>query len=169
LSWRDEGFSFFNDINRVQFDGLISRAFIVNGAVGKWYRLPRVQDLFRLAVDVHPEVTLYHMPYYHAGMVMAAGLEAGGDLYCGLISRLVPGTSALCKIVRLTGEGWTGEGCGCALSDTTIPNVIRAVQSTILLNMALSLPRWQSTKAAPAVMCSASHQISHTPPSDVQR
>jgi hypothetical protein len=52
-----------------------------------------------------------------------------------MISRLVPGTSALCKIVRLTGEGWTGEGCGCALSASTIPNVIRAVQSIILLNM----------------------------------
>jgi hypothetical protein len=76
LSWRDEGFPFLNDINRVQFDGLISRAFIVNGAVGKWYRLPRVQDLFRLAVDMHPEVTLYHMSYYHAGMVMTPGLEA---------------------------------------------------------------------------------------------
>ena len=63
LSWRDEGFPFLNDINRVQFDGLISRAFIVNGAVGKWYRLPRVEDLFRLAVDMHPEVTLYHMSY----------------------------------------------------------------------------------------------------------
>jgi hypothetical protein len=35
LSWRDEGFPFFNDINRIQFDGLVSRAFIVNGAVGK--------------------------------------------------------------------------------------------------------------------------------------
>src|SRR2546426_1668300 len=52
-----------------------------------------------------------------------------------MISRLVPGTSALCRIVRLIGEGWTGEGCGCALSDSTIPNVIRAVQSTIRLNM----------------------------------
>jgi len=35
LSWRDERFPFFNDINRVQFDGLVSRPFIVNGAVGK--------------------------------------------------------------------------------------------------------------------------------------
>jgi hypothetical protein len=35
LSWRDERLPFFNDINRVQFDGLVSRAFIVNGAVGK--------------------------------------------------------------------------------------------------------------------------------------
>src|SRR5262249_24380799 len=52
-----------------------------------------------------------------------------------MISRLVPGTSALCMIVRLTGEGWTGEGCGCALSDSSIANVMRAVQSVILLNM----------------------------------
>src|SRR5262245_17388847 len=52
-----------------------------------------------------------------------------------MVSRLVPGTSALCMIVRLTGEGWTGEGCGCALSDSSIANVMRAVQSVILLNM----------------------------------
>src|SRR5215813_2654936 len=56
-----------------------------------------------------------------------------------MISRLVPGTSDFCKIVRLTGEGWTGEGCGCALSDSTIPSVIRAAQSTILLNIVSSL------------------------------
>src|SRR5262245_21151410 len=62
-----------------------------------------------------------------------------------MISRLVPGTSALCKIVRLIGGGWTGEGCGCALSDSTIPNVIRTVQSTILLNMVPSYPRWHSS------------------------
>jgi hypothetical protein len=40
--------------------------------------------------------------------------------------------------VRLTGEGWTGDGCGWALSDSTIPNAIRAVQSTILLDIVLS-------------------------------
>src|SRR5262245_9286627 len=56
-----------------------------------------------------------------------------------MISKLVPGTSALCRIVRLTGEGWTGEGCGCALGDSTIPSVIRAAQSTILLNIVSSL------------------------------
>ena len=84
MSWRDEGFPFFNDINHVQFDGLISRAFIVNGAVGKCLGLPRAQDLFRLAVKVQPEVTLYDMSYYDAGMVMAPGFEAGGDLYGGV-------------------------------------------------------------------------------------
>src|SRR5215510_413768 len=52
-----------------------------------------------------------------------------------MVSRLVPGTSALCMIVRLTGEGWTGEGCGCALSDSSMANVARAVQSVIVLNM----------------------------------
>jgi hypothetical protein len=80
LSWRGEGFPFFHDINRVQFDGLISRAFIVNGAVGECYGLPRVQDSFRLTIHVQPEVTLYDMAYYDAGMVMASGLETGGDL-----------------------------------------------------------------------------------------
>src|SRR5262245_9195200 len=70
-----------------------------------------------------------------------------------MISRLVPGTSALCKIVRLIGGGWTGEGCGCALSDSAIPNMIRAVQSTILLNMVPSLNSgdlsYKTTKARP--------------------
>ena len=37
----------------------------------------------------------------------------------------------------MTGEGWTGDGCGWALSDSTIPNAIRAVQSTILFHLAL--------------------------------
>src|SRR5262249_20348755 len=82
LSWRDEGFPFFNDINHVQFDGLISRAFVVNGAVGKCLGLPRTQDLFRLAVKVQPEVTLYDMCHDHARMVMAPGFETGGDFYC---------------------------------------------------------------------------------------
>jgi len=80
LRWRDEGFPFFNDINHVQFDGLISRTFVVNAAVGKCYGLPYVEDLFRLPVHVQPEVTLYDMCHYHARMAMAAGLETGGDL-----------------------------------------------------------------------------------------
>jgi hypothetical protein len=41
-----------------------------------------VQDAFRLAIHVQPEVTLYDVAYYDAGVVMASGLETGGDLYC---------------------------------------------------------------------------------------
>src|SRR5262249_52232818 len=82
LRWRNERFPFFNDINHVQFDGLISRAFVVNGAVGKCLGLPRAQNLFRLAVKVQPEVTLYDMCHDHARMVMAPGFETGGDFYC---------------------------------------------------------------------------------------
>src|SRR5262245_8542309 len=84
LSWRDEGFPFFNDINCIQFDRLISCAFIVNCAVRKRYRLTRAQDLFRLAVQVQPEVDLYDMSHYHARMTMAPCLETRGDLYCGV-------------------------------------------------------------------------------------
>src|SRR5262249_33027723 len=67
-----------------------------------------------------------------------------------MISRLVPGTSARWKIVRLTGAGWTGEGCGCALSDSAIANVMSAVQSTIVLNMLPSL-HCHKTGAAPTI------------------
>src|SRR5512132_3495504 len=85
-----------------------------------------------------------------------------------MISRLVPGTSALCRIVRLIGEGWTGEGCGCALSDSAIPNMIRAVQSTILLNMVPSLNNgnlsYETMKARPplalAFFASFDHLVS---------
>src|SRR2546428_9829641 len=83
LRRRGEGFPFLDDINRVQLDRLVSRAFIVNGAVRNRYGLPGVQDLFRLAVNVQPEVTLDDMSHDHTGMVMAPGLETGGDLSCG--------------------------------------------------------------------------------------
>src|SRR6058998_2765920 len=84
LRRRGEGFPFLDDINRVQLDRLVSRAFIVNGAVRNRYGLPGVQDLFRLAVNVQPEVTLDDMSHDHTGMVTAPGLETGGDLYCGI-------------------------------------------------------------------------------------
>src|SRR5438067_1362987 len=54
---RGEGLSFFKDINHVQLDRLVGRTFIVNGAVGKRCGLARVQNSFRLAVQVQPEVT----------------------------------------------------------------------------------------------------------------
>src|SRR6266498_3800147 len=82
-----------------------------------------------------------------------------------MISRLVPGTSALCRLVRLIGEGWTGEGCGCALSDSAIPNMIRAVQSTILLNMVPSLNNgnlsYETMKARPPLALAFFASLDH--------
>ena len=75
------------------------------------------------------------------------------------------GTSALCRIVRLMGEGWTGEGCGCALSDSAIPNMIRAVQSTILLNMVPSLNNgnlsYETMKARPPLALAFFASLDH--------
>src|SRR5262245_18374219 len=79
-SWRGEWFPLVHDVNHVQFDGLISRAFIVNDAVGKCKRLVGAHDLFRLAVYVQPEVALGDLCHYHARMAMPPGLETSGDL-----------------------------------------------------------------------------------------
>src|SRR4030095_2798374 len=90
-----------------------------------------------------------------------------------MISRLVPGTSALCRIVRLIGEGWTGEGCGCALSDSAIPNMIRAVQSTILLNMVPSLNNgnlsYETMKARPPLALAFFASLDHLVGASEQR
>ena len=81
--WRRRGerLPFFDDIHRVQLDWLVHCAFIVHGTVRKRDGLPGVQDLFRPAVHVQPEVTLDDLAHDHTGMVMAPGLETGGDLY----------------------------------------------------------------------------------------
>ena len=72
LCWpADEGVPFFDDIYRVQLDRLVHRAFIVHGTVRKRDGLPSVQDLFRLAVHVRPEVTLDDLSHDHTRMVMA--------------------------------------------------------------------------------------------------
>jgi hypothetical protein len=67
--------------------------------------------------------------------------------------------------VRLIGEGWTGEGCGCALSDSAIPNMIRAVQSTILLNMVPSLNNgnlsYETMKARPPLALAFFASLDH--------
>ena len=84
--WRRRGerLPFFDDIHRVQLDWLVQRAFIVHGTGRKRDGLPGVQDLFRPAVHVQPEVTLDDLAHDHTGMVMAPGLETGSDLYCGI-------------------------------------------------------------------------------------
>src|SRR4029434_4104450 len=74
-----------------------------------------------------------------------------------MISRLVPGTSALCRIVRLIGEGWTGEGGCWALSASTMPHVMRAVQSTMRLTMFPSSNDGIDAKGATQGSPSSSH------------
>ena len=59
------GGALFDDIYRVQLDRLVHRAFIVHGTVRKRDGLPSVQDLFRLAVHVQPEVTLDDLSHDH--------------------------------------------------------------------------------------------------------
>jgi hypothetical protein len=75
LGWRDERLAFFNDIDHVQFHGFISCTFIVNGAVGNCQRLPRVQDAFRLAVQLQPEVTLDDVGHDHTGWLWRPALK----------------------------------------------------------------------------------------------
>src|SRR5262245_14401094 len=54
-------------------------------------------------------------------------------------SRLVPGTSVFCRMVRLTGEGATGDGCTWALTLASAANATRAAQAAMVLNMSASL------------------------------
>ena len=134
--WRDEGAPFSTTYTACSLTGLSIAPSLCMARSGSVTDSPSVQDLFRLAVHVQPEVTLDDLSHDHTRMVMAPGFETGGDLYCGIDDlQIGAGTSALCRIVRLIGEGWTGEGGCWAWSDSTMPHVMRAVQSTMRLNM----------------------------------
>src|SRR5882757_11040225 len=52
-----------------------------------------------------------------------------------MISRLVPGRSAFCRMVRLTGEGETGDGWTWASAVANAAIATRAAQAATILNM----------------------------------
>jgi hypothetical protein len=76
----------------------------VNVAVRNRYGFPRVQDLFRLAVHVQPEVALYDLSHCYARMVMAPDLETGGDLYCGVQSIILLNIVPFLQTTALSSE-----------------------------------------------------------------
>jgi hypothetical protein len=68
-------------------------------------------------------------------MRVPAGPGGGGDVDVAMMSsRLVPGTSARCRIVRLNAETWAGADDGSRIGDSTTPSVISAVYNTMLLS-----------------------------------
>src|SRR5258705_1190582 len=58
-----------------------------------------------------------------------------------MISRLVPGRSAFCRMVRLTGEGDTGDGWTWASAVANAANATNAAHAATILNM-LCLPTY---------------------------